>query len=93
MAVWSHAEQADVEDDVVQLSGVRLGGLSSSRPPSLAGISWTRSGFSASGAEQVKGLLGVPVSIISRHETFVAPPELDPRPVDGGVRPSLASLW
>src|SRR4029453_14008547 len=36
--------------------------------------------------KQVKGLLRVPVGMISGNEPFVAPPELDARPLDRGVR-------
>ena len=37
--------------------------------------------------EQVKSLLGVPVSVVGRDEPLVSPPEPDPGPVHGGVGP------
>ena len=93
MAVWSHAEQADVEDDVVKLSGVRLGGLVELEAAVACRHLMDSVRVECQRCrEQVKGLLGVPVGIISGHETFVAPPKLDPDQSTAEFGPSLASL-
>ena len=39
MAVWSHAQQADVEDEIAKLTRVRLSGLIQIKAASLGGIS------------------------------------------------------
>ena len=41
-------------------------------------------------SKHVKGLLGVPIWMVSGHESLISPPELDPRPVDGRVRSLVA---
>ena len=93
MAVWPHAEQADVENDIVQLAGVRLGRLIEIEATIACRHlmdsvrvqrKWRR--------KQVKSLLRVPVRMISGYEAFVAPPQLDPGPIDGGVRPFVGKV-
>jgi hypothetical protein len=87
VAVWSHAEQADVENNVAKLSRVRLSCLIKVEN-AIAGrhlvysirIQPERLG------KQVESLLSVPVWMISRHEPLVPPPKLDTRPVDRRVR-------
>ena len=86
MAVWSHAEQADVEDGVVQLSRVRLRGLIKIEIAVTCRHLMDPVLVKRQRRKLIEGLLGVAVSIISWHKTFVAPPQLDSRPVDGGIR-------
>jgi hypothetical protein len=91
VAVWTHAKQADVEHDIVELSRVRLGGLIKVET-GVAGrhfVNPIRVQLQRL-SEHVKSLLRIPIWTISGHETLISPPELDPRPVDGRVRSFVA---
>ena len=84
VTIRPHAEQADIEDHIAKLMRVRLGSLIQVEA-AVAGrhfvnsIGVEREWF----GKQVKGLLGIPVSIVRGHKPLVSPPQLDPRPVDG----------
>jgi hypothetical protein len=79
VAVWSHSQQANVEDDIVELSRVRLRGLIK-----VEAAVARRHLVNSIGAQlqrlakHIKSLLGVPIWIVGGHESLVSPPELDP---------------
>ena len=79
MPVWSHSQQADVEDNIVELSRVRLSGLIKVEA-AVAGRHLVNS-FGAQLerlGKHIKSLLGVPIWIVRGHESLVSPPKLDP---------------
>src|SRR4029453_13931171 len=93
MAVWPHAEHADVEYDLAQLSGVRLGCLIEIEAPIACSHLMNSVRVQRKWrCKQVESLLRVPVGMLSGDKPFVAPPQLDPRPVDSRVRPFVGGL-